>query len=79
MNSSKIRAGIYSLAAIYMLYTAMQLYKEGNIVATVFFVIAAIGLVVFSLIIAKRVTDEEKAILKEKNEDESETAGKRVD
>lgn len=79
MNSDKIRAGIYSLAAIYMLYTAMQLYKENNVVATVFFVIAAVGLIVISLIIAKRVTDKEKAISKEKNEDESETAGKRMD
>lgn len=74
MNRDKARAGIYSLAAIYMAYTAYQLYQEGNVTATVFFGVAAIGLVAFSLLIAKRVTDVEKDLLKEKKDDESETA-----
>ena len=74
MNSNKIRAGIYGMAAIYMLYTAMQLYKEaGNVVAAVFFVVAAIGLIAFALLIAKRVTEAEKKQAEEKKDDESET------
>lgn len=61
MNSDKLRAGIYGMAAIYMLYTAWQLYKEvGNVVAAVFFVLAAVGLLGFAFVIAKRVTAEEK-------------------
>ena len=72
MNSDKLRAGIYSMAAFYMLYTAMQLYKEnGNMIAVVFFVIAAIGLLVFAVMIAKRVTEEEKRKSEEDKEDES--------
>ena len=74
MNSDKLRAGIYSMAAIYMAYTAYQLYGEGNTTATIFFVVAAVGLVAFSLLIAKRVTDQEKALTEEKKDDESETA-----
>ena len=62
-----------------MAYIAYQLYQEGNMVAMLFFVIAAIGLIIFSMIIAKRVTDREKALTEEKKDDESETTGKRVD
>lgn len=76
MNSDKLRAGIYSMAAIYMLYTAMQLYKEvGNIIAAVFFLLAGIGLIVFAFKIAKRVTAEEKALLEEKKKEEKEQDG----
>ena len=72
MNSDKIRTGIYCMAAFYMLYTAMQLYKEGgNEIAIVLFVVAAIGLIVFAIIIAKRVTEEEKKHLEEAKKDES--------
>ena len=72
MNSDKLRAGIYSMAAFYMLYTAMQLFKEnGSMIAVVFFVIAAIGLLVFAVMIAKRVTEEEKRKVEEDKEDES--------
>ena len=74
MNSNKIRAGIYCMAAFYMLYTAMQLFKEGGSeIAAIFFVAAAIGLIVFAIIIAKRVTEEEKKRLEEAGEDEPET------
>ena len=73
MNSDKLRAGIYSMAAIYMAYTAFQLYKEEKMGATIFFAAAAVGLVVFSLIIAKRVTDKEKAASEETKDDESGT------
>ena len=73
MNSDKLRAGIYSMAAIYMLYTAMQLYKEvGNVVAAAFFLIAGIGLIVFAFKIAKHVTEEEKTLLEEKKKEEQE-------
>lgn len=73
MNSDKLRAGIYSMAAIYMLYTAMQLYKEvGNVVAAAFFLIAGIGLIVFAFKIAKHVTEEEKTFLEEKKKEEKE-------
>ena len=71
MNNDKLRAGIYSMAAVYLLYTAMQLYKEvGNVIAAAFFVIAAIGILVFAFKIAKKVTDEEKRIAEEKEEEE---------
>lgn len=73
MNSDKLRAGIYSMAALYMLYTAMQLYKEvGNVIAAAFFLLAGIGLIVFAFKIAKRVTAEEKALLEEKKKEEKE-------
>ena len=73
MNSDKLRAGIYSMAAIYMLYTAMQLYKEvGNVIAAAFFVIAAIGLIVFAFVIAKRITREEKDLLEKQKKEEKE-------
>lgn len=59
------------MAAVYLLYTAMQLYKEvGNVIAAAFFVIAAIGILVFAFKIAKKVTDEEKRIAEEKEEEE---------
>ena len=82
MNRDKARAGIYSLAAFYMLYTAMQLYKEnatGNIAPVVFFVVAAVGLICFALKIAKQVTTEEKKLSEEKKDDESETTGEGMD
>jgi len=72
MNNDKLRAGIYSMAAIYLLYTAMQLYKEvGNVIAAAFFVIAAIGILVFAFKIAKQVTDEEKKLAEEKKDEET--------
>ena len=72
MNNDKLRAGIYSMAAIYLLYTAMQLYKEvGNVIAAVFFVIAAIGMIVFAFKIAKKVTEEEKKLAEESKEAEA--------
>ena len=59
------------MAAVYLLYTAMQLYKEvGTVIAAAFFVIAAIGILVFAFKIAKKVTDEEKRIAEEKKEEE---------
>ena len=62
------------MAAVYMLYTAMQLYKEvGNVIAAAFFVMAAIGILVFAFKIAKKITDEEKRIAEEKKEDETKT------
>ena len=67
MNSDKLRAGIYVMAAVYMIYTAMQLFNEGgNMPAVVFFAVAAAGLIVFAFVIAKRVTDEEKKRAEEK-------------
>ena len=72
MNKDKLRAGIYSMAAIYLLYTAMQLYKEvGNVIAAAFFVIAAIGMIVFAFKIAKKVTEEEKKLAEESKEAEA--------
>ena len=72
MNNDKLRAGIYSMAAIYLLYTAMQLYKEvGNVIAAAFFVIAAIGMIVFAFKIAKKVTEEEKKLAEESKEAEA--------
>ena len=73
MNSDKLRAGIYVMGAVYMIYTAMQLCKEGgNMPAVVFFAVAAVGLIAFAFVIAKRVTDEEKKQAEEKK-NESET------
>lgn len=60
-NNDKLRAGIYSMAALYMVYTALQLYKEGgNGVAITFFVAAAAGLIIFSLVMAIRITKKER-------------------
>ena len=72
MNRDKARAGIYSMAAFYMLYTAMQLHGEGNLPAMIFFIIAAMGLIVFAIVIAVRVTKEERKG-QGKSDDESET------
>lgn len=73
MNSDKLRAGIYGMAAIYMIYIAVQLFKEGgNQMAILFFALAAIGLLVFAFVIAKRITEEEKKRAKEQRDDESE-------
>ena len=72
MNKDKARAGIYGFAAFYMLYIAMQLYKESaNPVAIVFFVVAAIALIVFAIIMAKRITEEEKKASNETEKDDS--------
>lgn len=69
-NSDKLRAGIYGMAAIYMLYTALQLYKEGgNGAAIIFFVAAAVGLIIFSAVIALRVTKAEKKNIEIKSEE----------
>lgn len=74
MNRDKLRAGIYGMAAIYMVYIAMQLFKEGgNGIAIAFFALAAIGLFVFAFVIAKRITDEEKKRTKEQCDNESES------
>lgn len=74
MNRDKLRAGIYGMAAIYMIYIAMQIYKEGGSgIAIAFFALAAIGLLVFAFVIAKRITEEEKKRAKEEHENESET------
>jgi len=71
------------MAAFYMFYTALQLFQERagwsadkeNVMmaAIAFFVIAGIGLIVFAIRIAKRVTEKEKRMLEEKEKDESET------
>lgn len=70
-NSDKLRAGIYSMAALYMVYTALQLYKEGgNGAAIIFFVVAAAGLTIFSVVIAVRVTKAEKKNIETKSDEE---------
>ena len=83
MGREKVRAAIYSMAAFYMLYTALQIFNERAtwdagketlmFGAIAFFVIAAIGLIIFAIKLAMLVTK------KEKEEHESETAGKGMD
>lgn len=67
MKNDKIRAGIYGLAALYMFYIAVKLFQEGgNGIAAAFFVMAGTGLIVFSFIIARHITKEEKKRAEEK-------------
>ena len=77
-NKDKSRATIYGLAAVYLLYLAIKMFSERNIgdesnfirmlVFAIIFVIAAVGLLIFSFVILKRCADEKKKLTEKKDE-----------
>ncbi len=64
MNNDKARAGIYIMAAFYLAYLAFQMFGARNngdetkymimLVFTVLFILVAVGLVVFAIMMLKK-------------------------